>query len=115
MVWCALVGCIVLATNGTFERKTFAGRGELNLISDHDRNDEDSGVYKHAFLVSSQNADEANDPRAADPTMPLFHFVPWPFDWCVSGACHRSLLDVLIPIQLRCFELFGSMCFLVSR
>jgi hypothetical protein len=86
MVWCALVGCIVLATNGTFERKAYAGQGELNFIGDRERTGTDSAVQNPAFLVSSQKTDDANDPRAADPTMPLFHFVPWPFDWCVLNA-----------------------------
>lgn len=102
LVWCALVGCVLLATNGAVERKAFAGQGELNPIGDRGRSDDGPNLHDYSVPVSGRVADAAIDPRAADPTMPLFHFVPWPFDWCAlscrSAAQTRVLhLPNLVP------------------
>jgi hypothetical protein len=81
LVWCALVGCVVLATQPVVERKVFAGKGEPNPIGRDHRSERVPS--RSTPFVAGLGINATADPRAADPSMPLFHFIPWPFDWCV--------------------------------
>jgi hypothetical protein len=89
----------LLATNGAVERKAFAGQGELNPIGDRERSDNGPNLHGYFVPTSGRVADAATDPRAADPTMPLFHFVPWPFDWCALSCCSLALISVLLYVS----------------